>query len=77
VIIFLAIVCLGLNVQPPAFSAQLVDLGVDVAPGHNNLAEVMLEFGNREAAIKHTTAAVQLGGEYLPLIKQHLMPPHG
>lgn len=46
------------------FTAVL-DQHPDYAPAHNNMAQILLEQGQTEAALRHAQTAVSLGGEYL------------
>lgn len=43
---------------------HVTTLQPDYAPAHNNLAQVYLELGQREAALQHARRAVELGGEF-------------
>lgn len=54
----------GNKVQSAQVFSALIDQDPHFAPAHNNLAQVMLELGNHEIAIKHAKAAVQLGGKH-------------
>jgi tetratricopeptide (TPR) repeat protein len=44
----------------------------DYAPAHNNLAQILFEQGEKEAALEYANRAVQLGGDYSELYQETL-----
>jgi len=45
----------------------------DYAPAHNNLAQILLEQGQREQALVHARKAVELGGDYQEIYRATLL----